>query len=264
MDKRKLRLKTTLHKNLSCSSSQASASNSTDEDNLTNKELTSRKRKLPILDITKSKSRNDSNLCLSQNEITKRRRNEVNLTQEINKLSQYENYSKINDIMSQKITSSICKTPLKTKETSIVSERNNDNIIETEKSRNIQENISNIQTTEKTKLFIDYLKKCGITLASDEAYIFNQEVTTIKQKMKEKLQSKEYKKQEIINSLEEYIDNGQNLQSILFDFVVSSDCQSFDHISNTCIVRILLQISELQPDIYVCFLNKLNESVLLV
>ncbi|KAF7395961.1 hypothetical protein HZH68_010011 [Vespula germanica] len=264
MDKRKLRLKTTLHKNLSCSSSQASASNSTDEDNLTNKELTSRKRKLPVLDITKSKGRNDSNLCLSQNEITKRRRNEVNLTQEINKLSQYENYSKINDIMSQKITSSICKTPLKTKETSIVSERNNDNIVETEESRNIQENISNIQTTEKTKLFIDYLKKCGITLASDEAYIFNQEVTTIKQKMKEKLQSKEYKKQEIINSLEEYIDNQQNLQSILFDFVVSSDCQSFDHISNTCIVRILLHISELQPDIYVCFLNKLNESVLLV
>lgn len=94
--------------------------------------------------------------------------------------------------------------------------------------------------------------------------LIDQEVTTIKQKMKEKLQSKEYKKQEIINSLEEYIDNRQNLQSILFDFVVSSDCQSFDHISNTCVVRILLQISELQPDIYVCFLNKLNESVLLV
>lgn len=81
--------------------------------------------------------------------------------------------------------------------------------------------------------------------------------------MKEKLKSEEYKKREIINSLEEYIDNQDNLQSILCDFEVSSDYKSFDHISNTCIVRILLQVSELQPDIYVYFLNKLNESVLL-
>ncbi|XP_047357363.1 Fanconi anemia group D2 protein isoform X3 [Vespa velutina] len=263
MDKRKIRLKSTLHKNLNHNSSQGSISNLTNEDDLTNKELTSRKRKLPVLDIVKSRSRNDSNLYLSQNEITKKRRSEVNLTQEITKLSQYENYSKIIGISSQKITSNICKTPLKAKKTSNVSEKDNDNIAEAEKSRNTQENISNIQTTQKTKIFVDFLKKCGITLVSDGTYIFNEEVTTIKQKMKENIQSKEYKKQEIINSLEGYIDNQENLQSILCDFEISSDFKSFDHISNTCIVRILLQVSELQPDIYVYFLNKLNESVLL-
>lgn len=173
MDKRKIRSKTTLHTNLNHISSQVSTSNSSNEDNLTNKESTSRKRKLPVLDIVKSKSKNDSNLCLSQNEVTKKRKSNVNLTQEISKLSQYENHSKIVDISSQKIISSICKTPLKAKQTFSVPKKNNDSIIEAEKSRNIQESISNIQTTQKTKLFIDFLRKCGITLVSDGACKFS-------------------------------------------------------------------------------------------
>ncbi|KAI4496893.1 hypothetical protein M0804_000703 [Polistes exclamans] len=354
MDKRKIRSKGILHKNVNVISSQVSTSNYIIDDDQTSNELTSRKRKLPVLDISKSRTKNDSNFSsLSQNEIiAKKRKSDVNLEQEINKLSKYDKHlhtisqkskltqhenhsntidttsknnkltqdeicsnvtdrrskkrkltqhenhsntinttsknnkliqheklSDITDMTSKKSKisqhdehsnknetrskSTVRKTPLKTNETSNVLEKSNNNIVILEQSRNIDEDVNKIEITKKAKLFIDFIKECGIKLLFDGTHKFDQEVSIIKQNMKEKLKSKEYQKQEIINSLEEFIDKQQNLQSILSDYEVSSDYRSFDHISNTCIIRILLQVQELQPDIHVFFLNKLNESVLL-
>ncbi|KAK2582685.1 hypothetical protein KPH14_004959 [Odynerus spinipes] len=264
MDKRKLRFKKALHKNLNSITSQVSItdSNSTVEDDLTNKELLSRKRKLPPLDTTKSRNESHFSLCSTQDEIRKKKRSKVSLTQELDCHSQRGTSSQLVNVALQKVSSKTQKTPVKAKKISDVLEESSDSDAVVDKDRSIQGSINKLQTTQKKAgLFQEFLKACGIKSLPDGTYIFNQETIIIKQKMKEKLQGKEYTKQELIKSLEEYIGNQQNFQSILSDIEVSSDHQSFDHISNTCIVRLLLQISELQPDIHVYFLGKLNESV---
>lgn len=261
MDKRKLRFKKGLHTNLNSISSQSSITDSTIiEDDEIKKSSVTRKRKLPPLDISKVKSGSHIDLGPSQSEMKKKRKSEVNLTQEVDS---YGENSKPANVTSHKILPNTQKTPVKTKITSSVMKKSSKNVALSKSEVSIRENTHELQTQEKRSLFHDFLKASGIKPLSDGTYIFNQDTLIIKQKMKEKLQSQEYKKQEVIKSLEEHIEDEQNLQNMLSDIEISSDYNNFDHISNTCVVRILLQVAEMQPDIHEYFLNKLNESVLL-
>lgn len=84
-----------------------------------------------------------------------------------------------------------------------------------------------------------------------------------KQKMKKILTSKQYEKKDIINSIQEYIQDEENFEKMLNDMEISVDDRGFHALNNVSLSRILLEITEIQTDIYNCFISKLNESVLL-
>jgi len=84
-----------------------------------------------------------------------------------------------------------------------------------------------------------------------------------KRKMRKVLNSKQYQKKEVIDSIEEYIRHEQNFLNMLNDMEIS-DNNSFSVLNKITLARILLEIPEIQADVYNMFISKLNESVLLV
>ena len=84
-----------------------------------------------------------------------------------------------------------------------------------------------------------------------------------KRKMRKVLNSKQYQKKDIIDSIEEYIVREENFLNMLNDMEIS-DNNSFSVLSKITLARILLEVPEIQADVYNMFMCKLNESVLLV
>lgn len=84
-----------------------------------------------------------------------------------------------------------------------------------------------------------------------------------KRKMKKILNSKQYQKKDIINSIEEYIQNEDSFVKMLDNMELSIDNRGLGALNRVSLARILLEITEIQADVYNIFISKLNESVLL-
>jgi len=84
-----------------------------------------------------------------------------------------------------------------------------------------------------------------------------------KTKMKKLLNSKQYQKKDIIDAIDKYIRNEEKFEKMLNDMELSVDIRSFSTLSNISLARILLELTEIQADVYNIFISKLNEFVLL-
>lgn len=82
--------------------------------------------------------------------------------------------------------------------------------------------------------------------------------------MRNVLSSKQYQKKDIIDSIEEYVRNEESFEKMLNDMELSTDNRSFSALNKISLARILLEVTEIQTDIYNIFISKLNESILLV
>ncbi|XP_011707462.1 PREDICTED: Fanconi anemia group D2 protein homolog [Wasmannia auropunctata] len=111
-------------------------------------------------------------------------------------------------------------------------------------------------------VFSNFLQKCGI-LSTDDMYTLNVPPSIAKWKMKKVLNLKQYQKKDIIDSIEEYIRSEENFVKMLNDMDISTDNNGFNVLSKITLARILLEVTEIQVDIYNIFISKLNESVLL-
>ncbi|TGZ58167.1 Fanconi anemia group D2 protein [Temnothorax longispinosus] len=80
--------------------------------------------------------------------------------------------------------------------------------------------------------------------------------------MKKVLNLKQYQKIYIIDSIEEHIRNEENFEKMLKDVEISTD-NGFGVLSKMTFARILLEVTEIQTDVYNIFMSKLNESILL-
>lgn len=85
----------------------------------------------------------------------------------------------------------------------------------------------------------------------------------VKWKMKKVLNLKQYQKKDLIDSIEKYIRNEENFEKMLNDMEISTDTNSFGILSKITLARILLEVTEIQADVYNIFISKLNESILL-
>lgn len=81
--------------------------------------------------------------------------------------------------------------------------------------------------------------------------------------MKKVLNLKQYQKKDIIDSIEEYIRDKENFEKMLNEMEISIDNNSFGVLSKITLARILLEVTEIQTDVYNIFMSKLNESILL-
>ncbi|KAL6438774.1 hypothetical protein ACFW04_004639 [Cataglyphis niger] len=82
--------------------------------------------------------------------------------------------------------------------------------------------------------------------------------------MRNILNSKQYQKKDIIDSIEEYVRNEDSFEKMLNDMELSIDSRSLSTLNKISLARILLEVTEIQTDIYNIFISKLNESILLV
>lgn len=82
--------------------------------------------------------------------------------------------------------------------------------------------------------------------------------------MRNILNSKQYQKKDIIDSIEEYVRNEDSFEKMLNDMELSNDNRSLSTLNKISLARILLEVTEIQTDIYNIFISKLNESILLV
>lgn len=85
----------------------------------------------------------------------------------------------------------------------------------------------------------------------------------VKQRIKTILNSKQYQKKDITDSIEEYVQDKCFL-NILNNIELSIDNRDFTVVSSVSLARILLETTEIQTDVYNIFISKLNESVLCV
>lgn len=82
--------------------------------------------------------------------------------------------------------------------------------------------------------------------------------------MRNILNSKQCQKKDIIGSIEEYVRNEESFEKMLNDMELSIDNRSFSTLNKISLARILLEVTEIQADIYNIFISKLNESILLL
>lgn len=81
--------------------------------------------------------------------------------------------------------------------------------------------------------------------------------------MKELLNSKKYNKIELITLMEKYFENEKNFKNALIDMELFIDGEISNILYSSSLIKILLQIPELHPEIYNSLLLKLNEAVLI-
>lgn len=89
------------------------------------------------------------------------------------------------------------------------------------------------------------------------------DIIKVQKKMKELLNSRKYEKQKIISLMEKYFENEQNLENALTDMELFVNDQVSNVLRSSSLIKILLQVSELHPEIYSSLLSKLNEAVLI-
>lgn len=92
--------------------------------------------------------------------------------------------------------------------------------------------------------------------------IIAKDIIIVQKKMKSLLQSKIYRKEELISLMEKYFENEENLENALTDMEIYVNNEVSNVLHSSSLVKILLQVSELHPEIYSSLLTKLNESVL--
>ncbi|XP_012062427.1 PREDICTED: Fanconi anemia group D2 protein [Atta cephalotes] len=129
-------------------------------------------------------------------------------------------------------------------------------------SKSNKQHLSKEQVFQEPSVFFNFLQKCGIILSTD-IHTLIVPPSIAKRKMRKVLNSKQYQKKEVIDSIEEYIRHEQNFLNMLNDMEIS-DNNSFSVLNKITLARILLEIPEIQADVYNMFISKLNESVLLV
>jgi len=163
------------------------------------------------------------------------------------------------------------------------------NVSDNKKSENInnRQYLSEKQNFHVPSVFSKFLQKCDIILSIDSIHILSKSSIFLKKrkiykiiffmlkflctdypaivkwKMKKILNLKQNQKKDIIDSIEEYIRNEENFVKMLNDMEISMDNDSFNVLSKISLARILLEVTEIQVDIYNIFISKLNESVLL-
>ncbi|XP_018349683.1 PREDICTED: Fanconi anemia group D2 protein [Trachymyrmex septentrionalis] len=129
-------------------------------------------------------------------------------------------------------------------------------------SKSNKQHLSKEQVFQEPSIFSNFLQKCGIILSTD-IHTLIVPPSIAKRKMRKVLNSKQYQKKDIIDSIEEYIVREENFLNMLNDMEIS-DNNSFSVLSKITLARILLEVPEIQADVYNMFMCKLNESVLLV
>ncbi|XP_017884554.1 Fanconi anemia group D2 protein-like [Ceratina calcarata] len=169
----------------------------------------------------------DLGLPLAESTVLKKRRDNSNITQ-----SQYENN---NQGTSSNASSS----------TQIPTRENVDNVL-----------------IEKCK-FIKFLHESGIKINPNAPHILCKDIIIVQKKMKQLLNSNKYEKSELITLMEKYFENEENLKNALIDMEVLDTNEVANILHTSCLVKILLQVSELHPEIYSSLLTKLNEAVLI-
>ncbi|XP_051168863.1 Fanconi anemia group D2 protein-like [Leptopilina boulardi] len=116
-----------------------------------------------------------------------------------------------------------------------------------------------IQTRNK---FIAFLADSRVTLIKGEApHQINGDPNDIKINMKKLLQ-RGYNKEEISEGWKDFIDNDNNLKKATQDLKVIHDGQPFPSWYNTSLIKLLLQIAEIQKPLLEHLLQKLNEVIL--
>ncbi|KAG5321533.1 FACD2 protein, partial [Acromyrmex heyeri] len=129
-------------------------------------------------------------------------------------------------------------------------------------SKSNKQHLSKEQVFQEPSTFLNFLQKCGIILSTD-IHTLIVPSSIAKRKMRKVLNSKQYQKKDVIDSIEEYIIREENFLNMLNDMEIS-DNNSFSVLSKITLARILLEVPEIQADVYNMFISKLNESVLLV
>ncbi|OAD52770.1 Fanconi anemia group D2 protein [Eufriesea mexicana] len=124
-----------------------------------------------------------------------------------------------------------------------------------------EKNVNEI-STKKCK-FVEFLYESGIEINS-VPHILNKDIIIIRKKMKELLNCKKYEKMELISLMEKYFENEQNLKNALADMELLVNNEVPNVLCTPSLIKILLQVSELHPEIYSSLLSKLNEAVLMV
>ncbi|XP_076380583.1 fancd2 isoform X2 [Megalopta genalis] len=127
-----------------------------------------------------------------------------------------------------------------------------------EKSRRSFNEASNSQCE-----FMKFLKESGININTVAPYTLGNDIMIVQRKMKELLNSRKYKKEKLIDLMEKYFENEQNLENALFDMEILINDKVSNVLHSSSLIKILLQVPELHPEIYNSLLTKLNESVLM-
>ncbi|XP_011267104.1 Fanconi anemia group D2 protein [Camponotus floridanus] len=129
---------------------------------------------------------------------------------------------------------------------------------------NNEEYLSKEQNSYIPPIFSNFLQKCSITISNDSTYVLNAPSAIAKLKMRNLLNSKQYQKKDIIKSIEEYIRNEDSFEKMLNDMELSTNNKSFSILNKISLARLLLEVTEIQTEIYNILISKLNESILLV
>ncbi|CAL7944778.1 unnamed protein product [Xylocopa violacea] len=191
------------------------------------KETLSRKRKSRSYNNSESINSDDLGFPLAESTVIKKRRNNNDITQ--------DSYDINNGKSSSNSLSCI--------------------------STDIEENINAISVV-KCK-FVEFLHESGIKLNPDGPHVLCKDIVIVQKKMKELLNSKKYEKIELITLMEKYFENEQNFGSALADMELETNNEMSNVLYNPSLVKLLLQVSELHPEIYNSLLTKLNEAVLI-
>ncbi|XP_076619726.1 fancd2 isoform X1 [Colletes latitarsis] len=276
MDKRKLKFKGGLHKNLI--GSQISSKNGTPETKTQNNRPSTSKTLLlsgkTFSSQSQSKSSNDEtfsnssksfkeegsvhNIKTSKKDTSSRKRKLSNLNESRNKDDDDDN-----DFGLPLAESTILKK-----------KRDDSNIVQTEcenvnrKSTLINSSITlqnNVSVTSNTQCkFVEFLQESGIKLNPIAPHMLSKDIVIVRQKMRELLNSKKYEKTKLIDLMEKYFENEQNFENALINMELFVNNEVSHVLHNSSLIKILLQVSELHPEIYSSLLTKLNESILMV
>ncbi|CAK9805328.1 Fanconi anemia group D2 protein homolog [Anthophora plagiata] len=283
MDKRKLKLGGSLHKKLI--GSQISTESNSSQVKLLNQELTKNTSTLLTGKISSSQSKPCNNKTFrEQNNSANREvllsgnislnKNETHKVKLINEemLSRKRKLSNLNE--SYYDSDEDLGLPL-AESTVIRKRRNNSDIIQNEHEMNKHKsNLTgsstvstvsdeNVMTSIIKCKFVEFLHESGIKLNPVAPHTLCKDIIVVQKKMKELLNSKKYNKIELITLMEKYFENEENLKDALVDVELNTSHQEVSNVlHSSTLIKILLQVSELYPEIYSNLLSKLNEAIL--
>ncbi|XP_076664603.1 fancd2 [Andrena cerasifolii] len=273
MDKRKLKFRGGLHKNLTASQGSSKTGTTLGSTSLS-EELSNKRTLLRGKTFTTQSENTSSSECLkvftdsekSQNDETVIHKGEASSE---NRFSRKRKSTKLNESRSE----SDDNFGLPLAESTVLKKRRNDsNIMQEEPERinlnstainplNISKRNVNAASATKCK-FVNFLHEAGIQLNCSAPHTLCKDIIIVQKKMKDLLTSKRYNKEELLMLMEKYFENEENLENALIDMEIFIDDKVSNVLHSSSLVKMLLQVSELHPEIYSSLLTKLNESVL--
>ncbi|KOX76250.1 Fanconi anemia group D2 protein like protein [Melipona quadrifasciata] len=259
MDKRKLKFRGGLHKNLI--GSQTSSSSSLSQTKSLTEQLPRNDSVLLAGKILSTQSQNrssDEDIFLNK----PRKREGKNEESRKRKLS---------CLTSSKCDSDVDLGSPLAESTVLKRKRDNSDIISSKcESNNKSSSNFSITTEEDTNeisvakcKFLEFLHESGIKINPVVPHVLYKDVIIVQKKMKELLNSKKYKKDEVITLMEKYFENEENFKNALSDMELLIDGEVSNILHSSSLIKILLQVSGLHPEIYSNLLSKLNEAVLI-